>query len=326
MPKQLIPVAGVPVLGRVLRGLADIGVVEVAVVVGDQEQQVRDALGDGSRYGVEVTLVRQDAARGLAHALAVARPFLQDEDVAMVLGDNVLLGGLHGAAAQFLAGRPAAHLLLHEVEDPRRFGVAQVSATGRVLDVVEKPRDPVGNLALTGVYFFSPQVHAAVDRLRPSARGELEITDAIKLLVEDGAAVTSTRHRGYWKDVGTPLDVVECNRDLLPGLVARVSGSVDTATRVVGHVVVEAGARVERSLLHGPVLVRAGAVVRDSTIGPGTTVGAHCLVDSSTVRDSVVLDGSRLHRGTDLRGCVVGHGEVLRTVEAGTQAARAVAA
>ncbi|MFE6856422.1 sugar phosphate nucleotidyltransferase, partial [Streptomyces sp. NPDC057674] len=202
MPKQLIPIINKPVLEHVLDNVRALGIVDVGVIVGDRGPQIAAAIGDGSRLGLDITYIPQDAPRGLAHTVAVARDFLGDDDFLMYLGDNMLPDGIEEIAADFAAERPAAQLLVHKVADPRAFGVAELGPDGTVERLVEKPAVPRSDLALIGVYFFTPAIHEAVAAIEPSARGELEITDAVQWLVERGAAVRASRYEGYWKDTG----------------------------------------------------------------------------------------------------------------------------
>ncbi|MFF2597966.1 glucose-1-phosphate thymidylyltransferase [Streptomyces californicus] len=311
MPKQLVPVAGRPVLAHVLDLVGALGVTEIGVVVGDKAADIEAAVGDGSDIGARVTYIPQERPLGLAHAVRTARPFLGDDDFVMLLGDNVLLPGVGEAAEDFRARRAAAQVVVQKVADPRHFGVAEIDAEGAVLAVVEKPREPRGDLALIGVYFFTPEIHRAVDAIRPSARGELEITDAIQWLVASGAPVRATEYTGFWKDTGRPEDLLACNRRLLEGLEPRVHGEVDASSRLTGRVVVERGARVVRSRIEGPVVIGAGTVVEDCDIGPHTSIGADCELLASAVADSVIMEGTRVLRTRGLAGSLIGRSAVI---------------
>jgi glucose-1-phosphate thymidylyltransferase len=311
MPKQLIPVANTPVLVHVLHGVRDLGVTEVCVVVGNRGHEFEAVLGDGSGLGLRITYLPQDAPHGLAHTVSIARDFLGDDDFVMYLGDNVLPDGVAGIAEEFAAHRPAAQVVVCKVPDPRSFGVAELGPDGEVLRLVEKPREPRSDLALIGVYFFTPAIHAAVAAIEPSARGELEITDAIQWLVSAGADVRASRYEGYWKDTGSVADVLECNRHLLDGLSRRVDGSVDADSVLVGRVVVEAGARILRSRVEGPAIIGAGTVVRESRVGPYTSIGRDCVVADSRLDNSIALDGASITGLHGLRDSLLGFGQSL---------------
>ncbi|NLU68540.1 glucose-1-phosphate thymidylyltransferase [Streptomyces sp. HNM0574] len=318
MPKQLIPIANKPVLEHVLENIRDLGVTEIGVVVGDRAQQISEVIGDGTRLGVRITYIPQEKPLGLAHCVALARPFLGEDDFVMYLGDNMLPDGITAVAEDFAAHRPEAQVVVHKVPDPRSFGVAELDTEGRVERLVEKPPQPKSDLALIGVYFFTPAVHEAVAAIEPSARGELEITDAIQWLVTHGRRVEASVYDGYWKDTGRAEDVLECNRRMLESLRPCLAGEVDAHSRVHGTVVVEPGARVVRSTVEGPVVIGAGSLVEDSHIGPGTSVGRDCELRGTHVTDSIVLDGARISGVPGLHGSLIGRGAHVGATSAGT--------
>jgi glucose-1-phosphate thymidylyltransferase len=306
MAKQLIPIANKPVLQYVIENIRKIGVTDVGVIVGDRAEEIAGTIGDGSRFGVRVTYIRQDEPLGLAHCVALARPFLGDDDFVMYLGDNMLPDGIANAAVQFALTRPAAQVIVHKVPDPRPFGVVEVDAGGVVLGLAEKPVVPRSDLAIVGVYFFTKEIHRAVDSIEYSARGELEITDAIRWLLDNGARITAYPYRGYWKDTGNPQDVLDCNRRVLSELQPRIAGDVDTASELYGPVVVEPGARIRRSTIIGPVVVGAGTVIEDSSVGPDTSIGRECVLRGAELADSIVLDDASILEVPDLRSCIIG--------------------
>ncbi|HEY1792780.1 MAG TPA: glucose-1-phosphate thymidylyltransferase, partial [Opitutaceae bacterium] len=241
--KQLVPVANKPVLFYGLEAIAEAGVTDVGIIVGDTAPAIEAAVGDGSKFGIKVTYIKQDAPLGLAHAVLIAKEFLGDDDFVMYLGDNFIVGGITGIVEEFAAHRPEAQIMLTRVSDPRSFGVAELDeTTGRVKNLVEKPKQPKSDLALVGVYLFTPAIHEAVASLKPSWRGELEITEAIQWLLDHGRTVSSTTITGYWKDTGNVADMLEVNRLVLEGLEPRIDGIVDDACEILGRVVVEAGA------------------------------------------------------------------------------------
>ncbi|MFF4442355.1 glucose-1-phosphate thymidylyltransferase [Streptomyces sp. NPDC001621] len=317
MPKQLIPIANTPVLVHVLRGIRELGVSEAGVVVGNRGPEIEAVLGDGSRFGLRITYIPQDAPRGLAHTVSIARDFLGDDDFVMYLGDNMLPDGVAGIADEFIRHRPDAQVVVHEVADPRSFGVAELGPGGEVLRLVEKPAEPRSNLALLGVYFFTPAIHRAVAAIKPSARGELEITDAVQWLLTSGADVRASRYDGYWKDTGRAEDVLECNSHLLGGLHGRVDGDVDASSILLGQVVVEAGARVLRSRIEGPTIIGAGTVVEDSQVGPYTSIGRDCQVLGSRLERSIALNQATVTGVNGLRDSLIGRGASVGTTGSG---------
>ncbi|MEO3753176.1 glucose-1-phosphate thymidylyltransferase [Streptomyces sp. B6B3] len=327
LPKQLIPVANRPVLAHVLGNIRELGVSEVGVVVGTRGPDFRAALGDGSRFGVRLTYLAQAAPLGLAHTVRVARDFLGDDDFVMYLGDNMLPDGIAGIAEELTAGRrdrrPAALLVVQKVPDPRSFGVAELGPGGRVLRLVEKPERPRSDLALVGVYFFTAAIHEAVAAVRPSARGELEITDAVQRLVDAGADVRARQYHGYWKDTGSVTDLLDCNRHLLARMPTEVRGTVDGASVLTGPVVVEPGARVVRSRLEGPVIVGARTVVEDSHVGPHAALGRDCRVTGSGLANSIALDRASVTGVRDLCDSVLGRSATVEVTAGAAAGGRA---
>jgi dTDP-glucose pyrophosphorylase len=241
MPKQLIPVANKPVLEHVLGNVRLLGVTEAGIIVNRWAPEIVAQLGDGSRFGLRLKYIPQDKPRGLAHAVLIARDFIGIDDFVMYLGDNILADSITECHEEFAARRPAAHVVVTKVTDPRAFGVVEIDHDGTVLRLTEKPRYPRSDLALTGVYFFTSAIQRAVGAIRPSARGELEITDAIQWLLTEGEEVTASQYYGYFRDVGRVKDVLECNRRVLDGLRPGLSGEIDAGSTLTGPVAVEAG-------------------------------------------------------------------------------------
>ncbi|MFZ8997612.1 MAG: glucose-1-phosphate thymidylyltransferase [Ilumatobacteraceae bacterium] len=296
--KQLVPVANKPILFYGIEAMVSAGIVDIGVIVGDTRDEVMAAIGDGSRFGARVTYIPQDAPLGLAHCVLIAREFLGADDFVMYLGDNLLEQDLGAFAAAFEAARaeggpgPSAQILLKRVPDPQRFGIATLDDTGHVVRLVEKPEVPPSDLALVGVYLFTPRIHDAVAAIEPSARGELEITDAIQWLVDEGEPVRCELLTGWWIDTGKLTPLLEANRLLLEGIETRLAGSVDDASTIDGRVVVEEGAEIINSTIRGPVAIGAGSRIVDSFIGPFSAIGAGCLVEHSEVEHSVLMDRS----------------------------------
>ena len=304
--KQLVPVANRPILYYGIDVLVAAGIHEIGVIVGDTSAEVMAALGTGHQFGCRFTYIPQDSPAGLAHCVLIAREFLGDESFVMFLGDNLLEQDLSAFTEGFDDSPAAARILLKEVDDPHRFGIAQLDADGRVVHLVEKPEHPPSNLALVGVYVFDASVHDAVRSIEPSPRGELEITDAIQWLVDQGHTVESEVLHGWWIDTGKLTPLLDANRLMLERIVHRVDGTIDAATEVVGRVVVEAGASVSGSRLRGPLVIGAGSTVSGSFIGPYTAVGAGCTVERSEVEHSVIMDGSVIRDIDRLEDSLIG--------------------
>ncbi|MEV6262179.1 glucose-1-phosphate thymidylyltransferase [Streptomyces sp. NPDC051784] len=292
--KQLVPVANKPVLFYGLEAIAEAGITEVGIIVGDTAPEIREAVGDGSALGIDVTYIPQDQPRGLAHAVLIARDFLGDDDFVMYLGDNFIVGGITALVDEFRVERPEAQILLTKVPNPTSFGVAELDAEGRVASLEEKPKEPKSDLALVGVYLFTPAVHEAVRSIEPSWRGELEITHAIQWLIDHQHDVRSTTISGYWKDTGNVTDMLEVNRSVLETLKPATEGTFDESSEIIGRVRIEAGARVTSSRIVGPVIIGADAVISDSYVGPFTSVSEGCRIEDSEIEYSIVLRGASL--------------------------------
>jgi glucose-1-phosphate thymidylyltransferase len=296
--KQLVPVGNKPILFFVLESLVAAGVTDIGMVVGDTAPEIEAAVGDGSAWSAQVTYIRQAAPLGLAHAVLTAEDYLGDEEFVMYLGDNLILDGITSLVQEFRRERPNSQILLVRVPEPQRFGVAELGPNGRVVRLVEKPREPRSDLALVGVYMFDRCIHEATHAIKPSDRGELEITDAIQWLVNNGYHVRSHMITGWWKDTGRLEDLLEANRQVLDGLTPSIEGTVDAASRIEGKVVVQRGAVIERSTIRGPAIIGERTRIIDSYIGPFTSVYFDCLVNSAEIENSVVLEQSSI---SDLR-------------------------
>ena len=295
--KQLVPVANKPILFYGIEALAASGISEIGIVVGDTKQEIRDAVGDGSRFGVSVTYIEQEAPLGLAHAVLVSEPFLGRDPFCMYLGDNLIRERLAPLVTRFRDEKPNCQILLATVPDPTQFGVA-VLKDGQVVRLVEKPKDPPSNLGLVGVYMFDATVFKAVKAIKPSARGELEITDAIQWLIDQGYVVRPHVIEGWWKDTGKLEDMLEANRIILDTLLPRTDGTV-VDSEIVGRVVIEAGARVIKSTVRGPAIIGRDAVIESAYVGPFTSIGDRVVLRASEVEHSIILEGASV---TDVGG------------------------
>jgi glucose-1-phosphate thymidylyltransferase len=307
--KQLVPVANRPILFYVLDNLAEAQIRDIVVIVSPEtSREVQAALGDGSRWDAHIRFVVQERPGGLAHAVQVAGPALGDDDFCMFLGDN-LIGTKIGAAADVF--RSSAHLsglvMLKEVANPSSFGVAEVNGSGEVVRLVEKPANPRSNLALVGIYFFRRDVFAAIERIRPSARGELEITDAISELIAGGGKVRFEHVTSWWLDTGKKDDLLLANDTVLDSwLVAETLGTVEADSTLIGRVRVERGARIVRSIVRGPAIIGEGANITDSRIGPFTSIGPGVRVERSVVDRCVIMEATEVVGVERLEDSLVG--------------------
>lgn len=326
--KQLVPVANKPILYYGIEDMVEAGIVDIGIVIGETGDEVREAVGDGSKFGARVTYIPQEAPLGLAHCVAIARDFLGDDDFVMYLGDNMLQQGLTDFVSRFEASRAgaggsgadsgptslAAQILLCPVPDPERFGVAEVNAEGHVVRLVEKPKDPPSNLALVGVYLFTAAIHEAVAAIKPSDRGELEITDALQWLIDEGRLVAHDTLTGWWLDTGKKDPLLESNRRVLETLEPRVDGEVDKLSDIDGRVVIESGAKVINSRVRGPAIIGEGTRIENTYIGPFTAVAADCVITDSEVEHSVILERAVISAVPRLTDSLIGRDtEVRRT-------------
>jgi glucose-1-phosphate thymidylyltransferase len=298
--KQLVPVANKPVLFYGIESLAAAGIDEIGIIIAPETGgEIRDAAGDGERFGVKITYIEQDAPSGLAHAVLTAEEFLKGSAFVMYLGDNLLRDGIIDLVDQFRSQAPDAMILLTSVPDPENYGVAELDGE-RVARLVEKPKEPKSDLALVGVYMFTPAIFDAARAIEPSWRNELEITDAIQWLIEQGLSVDPHIVRGWWKDTGQVQDMLDANRLILDDLEERVEGEL-IDSKVEGRVVIEPGARLERSTVRGPAIIGAGSNLVDAYIGPYSAIGEDVTIERAEIEYSIVLSGSSVR---DLDGRV----------------------
>jgi len=317
--KQLVPVANKPILFYGIEAIVDAGITEIGVIVGDTREEVMEALGDGAQFGAAITYIPQDEPLGIAHCVLIAKDFLGDDDFVMYLGDNLLQQDLAAFTAAFERERagttaPDAQILLKQVPDPHRFGIATLDSEGSVVQLIEKPSDPPSDLALVGVYLFNAMIHDAVAAIEPSPRGELEITDAIQWLVDQGRRVRCELLTGWWIDTGKLTPLLEANRLLLERINTQIDGDVDESSVIDGRVRIAGGARIINSTIRGPVSIGPDTEIRDAFIGPFSAIGARCSVASSEVEHSVIMDNSIISDIPRLEGSLIGsHAEVIRT-------------
>jgi len=291
--KQLIPVANKPVLFRVIEAIRDANITEIGVVIGDTGPEIREAVGDGSKFGVKITYLPQDAPLGLAHAVKISRQFLGDDRFVMFLGDNVLQGGISPLIADFANHTEwNSQVLLTRVEHPEHFGVATLGEGGKIVKLVEKPKQFVSDLALMGVYMFDHHIFEGIAAIKPSWRGELEITDAIQWLVENGYVVFPHIHKGWWIDTGKPIDMLRANSYVLEELVPHVHGTIDSASNVDPRATIEAGAQIINSVIRGPVIIGENTRIVNSYVGPFTSIYHDCVIENCEIEYSIMLESS----------------------------------
>ncbi|PJF35721.1 MAG: glucose-1-phosphate thymidylyltransferase [Candidatus Thermofonsia Clade 1 bacterium] len=317
--KQMMPLANKPVLFRVIETIRDAGITEIGIIVGDTAPEIREAVGDGSRFGVRVTYIPQDAPRGLAHAVHIGRDFIGDERFVVFLGDNVIQGGISPLIADF-ANHPEwnSQIVLTAVEQPEHYGIAKLGADGRVEQLIEKPgRNPKykvapSNLALVGIYMFDAHIFEAVQHIQPSFRGELEITDAIQWLIDNGYNVFPHVHQGWWIDTGKPIDMLRANSLVLEELKPHIDGSIDSSSQVDQRVTVERGAQIINSVVRGPAIIGEEVRIVNSYIGPFTSIYHHTVIENCEIEYSIVLEHSLIQDiETRIQDSLIGRNVVL---------------
>lgn len=296
-PKQLVPVGNKPVIQYAIEDLREVGITEIGIILGNKgRNDVQEFLGDGSEFGINVTYIIQGEPLGLAHAVGCAEEFINGDDFVVYLGDNILKEGINELVERFQVGEYGAGIALQHVEDPRQFGIVEVGADGGVTRLIEKPDNPTSDLALIGIYVFSSRIFDAISGLEPSWRGELEITDAIQTLIENGESIDSHVVEGWWKDTGKPSDILEANRLVLEGYPGSIDGTIDNNADVTGHVDLHESAHIQDgAVVRGPVSIGGGSVIKPGTyIGPYTSIGKDSVVDGMHIENSVIVGESTL--------------------------------
>ncbi|HEY7317341.1 MAG TPA: glucose-1-phosphate thymidylyltransferase [Candidatus Binatia bacterium] len=306
--KQLVPVANRPIIFYVLDNLAEAGIQETAVIISPETgKAIENSVGDGRRWGMTIEYILQHQPLGLAHAVKIARLFLGATPFIMYLGDNLIGTGIRDFAEDFEQSTADATILLKAVNDPSSFGIAEIDSSGRVIRLIEKPKEPQSNLALVGIYFFSNKIHGAIDRIRPSWRGELEITDALQELLQQGSIVLSHELECWWLDTGKKDDLLTANTAVLDEWIKRrIDGEADSRSQVTGRVQLGTGSRIVNSTVRGPVVLGEDVFVENSFIGPFTSIGNGCQIISSVLEHCVLLENARIERIDRLEDSLIG--------------------
>jgi glucose-1-phosphate thymidylyltransferase len=291
--KHLIPIANKPMLHYALEAVADAGIKDVGIITNAKNKDVESAIGSGKAFGVKITYIPQEAPLGLAHAVKISQDFIKNEPFIFYLGDNMLVGGVKRFIDEFQSQRSNCHLTLAKVKDPERFGVPQFKGR-RIISIEEKPKKPKSDYAVAGIYLYDECIFEAVHAISPSARGELEISDAHQYLIEKNYRVTYSEITGWWKDTGKPFDLLEANRLVLENQHTCIEGEVDADSTVTGKVVIGKGTKIQNSVLRGPCIIGKNCLIKDSYIGPFTSIYDDCFIKKSEIEFSIVLKNCRI--------------------------------
>jgi glucose-1-phosphate thymidylyltransferase len=305
--KHLIPIANKPILHYAIEAARDAGIKEILIVHNADSNEVPAAIGDGSRWGVRLSYIPQEKPGGLAQVVALAEPFIGKDNFVFYLGDNMVVGGIRRFIDEFEKSGNNCHLTLAKVKDPERFGVPEI-VNNRIVGVVEKPKEPKSRYAVAGIYIYDYHIFEAVNNLKPSARGELEISDAHQYLIDKGYSVGYSEITGWWKDTGKPVDLLEANRLVLDNITPAIEGEIDPRSTVAGKVSIAQGSRITNSVVRGPVIIGKNCVIENSYIGPFTAIGDRTIVRGSEVEFSIILrDCKILHVGIRIEGSILGN-------------------
>lgn len=305
--KHLIPIANKPILYYSIEAAADAGIKEIGIIHNADSMEVPDYVGDGSKWGVKITYIPQEVPGGLAQVVMLAEKFIDGDKFIFYLGDNMVVGGIKRFIDEFERSKCNCFLTLSKVKDPERFGVPEIN-NGRIVSVEEKPKKPKSNYAVAGIYLYDQHIFEAVKALKPSPRGELEISDAHQYLIDKGFNVGYTEITGWWKDTGKPSDLLEANRLILDAITSRMDGTIDSSSDVAGRVIIEPGARIVNSKVRGPAIIGRDCLIEDSYLGPYSSVGDRTVVHNSEVEYSIVLrDCKIINVSLRLEGSILGN-------------------
>ncbi len=287
--KHLIPIANKPILHYAIEAVVDAGIKEIGIIHNADSDEVPKAIGDGKRWGVKMTYIPQDSPLGLAHVVKIGQKFIGKDDFIFYLGDNMVVGGVKRFVDEFKRSGCNCFLTLSKVKDPERFGVPEIKK-GKIIGVEEKPKKPKSHFAVSGIYIYDSNIFEACKNIKPSGRGELEISDAHQYLIDKGYTVGYSEITGWWKDTGKPVDLLEANRLVLDNIQPRIDGEVDKSSSVAGKIILEKGAKIINSVVRGPAIIGKNAVIENSYVGPFTSIGDESIIKNSEVEFSILLN------------------------------------
>ena len=306
-PKQLLPIANKPMSEYCIESMKNAGVEEIAIIIGGiGSQKVKEYYGNGEKFGVKITYVLQDFPRGIAHAISLCEDFISNEKFLVFLGDNIIQKSINEFGIEFQKSNAAATILLCEVDNPSRFGIADV-IDGEIKKIIEKPKNPPTNLAVIGIYFLTPIIFDIIKRLKPSWRNELEITDALDMLLNEKYLITYKMITDYWKDTGTPEDIINANKAILENLIPHFKGKKDSTVLIEGNVSVGNETYIGNQVkIIGPVIIGNKCKISgDAVIGPNTSIGNECMISGGIIKDSIIMNNCEIEKNVNLKNSII---------------------
>jgi glucose-1-phosphate thymidylyltransferase len=316
-PKQLLPIANKPMSEYCIESIKDIGITEIAIIIGGNgSEKVREYYRDGKEFGVKITYVEQEYPKGIAHAIDLCKNFVGQEKFLVFLGDNIIQKSIQDIAKNFENSDADASILLCEVDNPSRFGIADVK-DGKIVKIMEKPKDPPTNLAVTGIYFLTPKIFEIFKRLKPSWRNELEITDALQILLEEGNKITYHTITDYWKDTGTPEDIINANKEILKNLETSFNGEKEENVFMNGNIIVGSGTKIKKNCkIFGPVIIGKNCIIgENTTIGPNTSIGNNVKISKSNIQDSIIMENCEIMIDIKIKNSIISANSKIYPVE-----------
>jgi len=308
-PKQLLPIANKPISQYVLENLKKAGILDIALILGNiYPEKVKDHYGTGEKFGVKIHYIQQEQPRGIAQAVSLCKKFVDNDPFVLYLGDNLLQGDINQLYKKFKNSNSDALLLLCEVNNPSQFGIAKFNHSGKLVQLVEKPKDPPSNFAVTGIYFFKPVIFDFINKLKPSWRGELEITDAIHSMLESGYNVKYEKVKGWWKDTGTPNDFLEANGLILEDLLPNNEGLVEDIDSVRGNVSIGKNSVIKKKAsIKGPAIIGENTVIeKDVCVGSYSSIGNNCKINKGEIENSIIMDNCIIDANIKITNSLIG--------------------
>jgi len=306
-PKQLLPIANKPMSEFCLDSMKESGITEIAIIIGGNgSNKVREYYGNGENWGLKITYVEQESPKGIAHAIGICKNFIGEDKFLVFLGDNIIQKSIRNTAEKFESGSSSASILLCEVDNPSRFGIADVK-DGKIIKIMEKPKNPPTNLAVTGIYFLTPSIFDIISRLKPSWRNELEITDALDMLLREGHKITYDTITDYWKDTGTPEDIINANKEIIKNMKPHFKGEKEESVSISGNVIVGIGTKIKKNCkISGPVIIGENCVLEENTIiGPNTSIGDNSIISKSDIQDSIIMNNCEIITNAKIRNSII---------------------